>query len=559
MLRRWRLTSGLLLFFFLLTHLLNHAAGLAGLEALAAGRDAFLWLWRNAFMEALLLLALAVHMALAARSLYRRRNLLQLPLWQRAQVFLGLTIPPLLFLHVLGTTVAAQRFGTLDSYSYLFIVMRVSPADMAQQLLVLAVAWAHGSLGFWYWLRLKPRFPRWRDALLALLLLLPALALAGTFAGLREVAALSRDPAWLTAALAEIVPPTGEQVAWIYRMEALLLWIYGGLLATILLARGARLWRERRRGLVRIGYPGGLRVAVPRGTTILEASQSRRIPHAAVCGGRGRCSTCRVRILGGAAALPPPGPEELRVLTRVRAASDVRLACQTRPEGDVEVEPLLPPHATPRDAQPRPGFVQGQEREIAVLFADLRGFTGLAEQKLPYDVVFLLNRYFRGMAGAVERAGGRIDKFVGDGVMALFGLEEEAGAACRHALDAASAMADELREMNRTLAHDLPRPLKLGIGIHVGHAIVGEMGAGAAVSVTAIGDTVNIASRLEQLTKEFGAELVVSRRVADLAGRALPEARSAEETLRGRSERLALLVVERLPPAATEPEGAAVT
>ncbi len=550
MLRRWRLTSGLLLFVFLLTHLLNHALGLAGLEALAAGRDAFLWLWRNPFAEALLLLALLLHLLLAGVSLYSRRNLLRLPSWQLAQLTLGLLIPPLLFLHLLGTTVAAQRFGTLDSYEYVLLVMRSASWGFLQQVLVLLVAWFHGALGLWFWLRLKPGFARWREPLRAALLLLPTLALAGTFAGLREVAVLIETPDWLQRTLARIAPPQGAALDWIYRLEAWLLWSYAALLMATMLARGLRIWREHRQGVVRIDYPGGVRVGVPRGLTILEASQLRRVPHAAVCGGRGRCSTCRVRVVRGADHLPAPSPAELKVLSRVRAGPDVRLACQTRPEGDISVELLLPAHATPRDAHPRAGYMQGQEREIAVLFADLRGFTSLAEQKLPYDVVFLLNRYFRGMAAAVERSGGRIDKFIGDGVMALFGLESDPATASRQALAAAQAMGVELAEMNRALAHDLPRPLKIGIGIHVGPAIVGEMGAGHAITVTAIGDTVNIASRLEALTKPFGAELVVSRHLLEVAGQALPGARTAEETIRGRSERLELAVLERLTDAA---------
>ena len=81
------------------------------------------------------------------------------------------------------------------------------------------------------------------------------------------------------------------------------------------------------------------------------------------------------------------------------------------------------PRSTPYQVPPRADFAQGSEREIAILFVDIRGFTGLAEGRLPYDVVFVLNRYFAAMGRAVEAAGGRVDKFIGDGVMALFGIE----------------------------------------------------------------------------------------------------------------------------------------
>ncbi len=545
MLRRWRLITGLFLLCFVATHLLNHMLGLGGLELLEGGRRIFLWLWRNQPAEAALLLAIALHLVLAGYAIFRRRRLLHLRPWEAAQLLLGLLVPPLICLHILGTVAAHYRFGTEDRYEYLYLAWLYDPWEMGRQLLALVVAWSHGAIGLWFWLRLKPWFPRWQDLILAALLLWPTLALAGAVSGLREMAIRSADPEWLRAALAAIQPPDRDGVAWVYGLQDALLAAYGLLVGAVLLARGLVLWRQRRQGLVRVTYPGGVKVGLPKGSTILEASQLRRVPHAQVCGGRGRCSTCRVKIIRGLEQLPPPAPAEARVLARVHAGPDVRLACQTRPTGDVEVLPLLPAHASPRDAQPRPGYLQGQEREIAVLFADLRGFTSLAEHKLPYDVVFLLNRYFRGMATAVEGAGGQVDKFIGDGVMALFGLEGERESACRQALAAARAMALELAEMNRQLAHDLPTPLRLGIGIHVGAAIVGEMGAGKVVSVTAIGDTVNTASRLETLTKDLGAELVVSEAVVLAAGASLPAATAHEMPLRGRKNALRVLAVKR--------------
>jgi adenylate cyclase len=158
------------------------------------------------------------------------------------------------------------------------------------------------------------------------------------------------------------------------------------------------------------------------------------------------------------------------------------------------------------------------EREIAILFANLRGFTQLSEHKLPYDVVFILNRYFAEMGAAVESAGGKVDKFMGDGVMALFGLDCGPELACRQALAAARDMSARLEGLNATLAADLNEPLRIGIGIHCGHAIVGEMGYGGTIGVTAIGDAVNTASRLESLCKTYACELVVSQEAADRAG-----------------------------------------
>jgi adenylate cyclase len=301
-------------------------------------------------------------------------------------------------------------------------------------------------------------------------------------------------------------------------------------------------------------------VVVQRGTTILDASRAAGIPHASVCGGRGRCSTCRVRVTKGAEHLPPPSEEESRVLERVRAGPGVRLACQSRPRGDVEVVPLLPPGATPRAAYTSGEDVtHGHEEEIAILFADLRAFTALASKKLPFDVVFLLNRYFRAMGTAVEEAGGRVDKFIGDGVMALFGIGRGPGEGCRQALDAARRMSEKLEQVNTLLAHDLEAPLRIGVGIHVGPTIVGEMGFGRVTSVTAIGDAVNTASRLEALTKDYACQLVVSEAVAEHAKVDMSDFASHQIMVRGREEALLIRVVpdarvlpEPPPPAARE-------
>ena len=178
------------------------------------------------------------------------------------------------------------------------------------------------------------------------------------------------------------------------------------------------------------------------------------------------------------------------------------------------------------------------------MFADIRGFTALSEGRLPYDVVFILNRYFAAMGRAVESAGGRVDKFVGDGVMALFGVEEDSASGCRAALAAARLMSERLVELNELLSTELSEPLRIGIGLHAGPAIVGEMGYGDASAITAIGDLVNTASRLEALTKEYAAELVVSMEVVTLAGLDLPGGRRDDIDIRGRRERLAIAVFE---------------
>jgi len=456
------------------------------------------------------------------------------------QLALGFSIPFFLTDHVLHTRVADTFYGADVGYyaTVLHSYFVTNPLRGVMQLVVLVIAWVHAMIGLWFWLRLKPWYPRWQPILYALALLLPTLAILGFFEGGRQIAALAEDPAWVAQLAQEHPRATPADAA---RIDEMVVWVRYAFVAALVAVLAARLARsrwQRRRGIVRLTYPSGRVVQIVRGVSVLEASRMAGIPHASVCGGRGRCSTCRIKVDGPQDALLPPAPEEVKVLRRVGAAPDVRLACQLRPQGDLRVTPLLPASAQASAGFRRPGYLHGAEREIAILFADLRSFTQLSEKKLPYDLVFLLNRYFAETGHAVEAAGGRIDKFIGDGVMALFGLDTGVEAGCREALAAARQMSERMEALNRALVHDISEPLRIGIGIHTGPAIVGEMGYGSAVSVTAVGDSVNTASRIEGLTKTYACELVISDAVALRAGIDLGAAPRHEMEIRGRVERL---------------------
>ena len=245
----------------------------------------------------------------------------------------------------------------------------------------------------------------------------------------------------------------------------------------------------------------------------------------------------------GVDGLPPLGPLERATLSRIHPGPDVRLACQVRPAHSLTVLPLL---AADRERALAAGVRQarpGREQEIAVLFCDIRSFTALADHRLPYDVVFLLNRYFAIVGKAVEQSGGRLDKFIGDGAMALFGLESSTTEACRQALAASAAILADLDRLSEELAAELPGPLRVAIGIHAGPAIVGAMGYGGTMHVTAIGDTVNVASRLEAAAKELDAAIVVSEAVVALSGLDLSGYESREIEIRGSTKPLDIRVV----------------
>lgn len=544
MIRRLRLASGLVMLAYVTMHLANHALGLVSLDAMEWTLAWVVAIWSQYPMLTLLYGAFLVHYGLALWALWHRRTL-RLRFSELMQLVLGFAIPMLLVRHVVANRIGASFFGADASY-YRFVLWALfvrTPESGYLQLTVLAVAWWHAMLGLYFWLRVRPWFERLRPGALTVAVLFPVLSLLGAIEAGRQIVALAAEPGWTASAFAHMRLPTPEAVAALERIIDGLQWFFGGTIAAVLLARGVRrLWR-RRRGLVRISYPDGRFIEVLPGTSVLEASRLARIPHASICGGRGRCSTCRVRVRAPTRGLSPPAEAERRVLRRIGAPASVRLACQLRPMVPVEVTPLLPPFAHAVDGARRVDLAQGSEREIAIMFVDIRGFTALSDGQLPYDVVFILNRYFAAMGHAVEAAGGQVDKFIGDGVMALFGVTGEVEAACRDALQAARLMSQRLAELNEALRSELSAPLRIAVAIHAGPAIVGEMGYGSATAMTAIGDAVNIASRLESLAKEFDSELVVSEEVVARAGLDRSLFRWEEVAIRGRQEMLAVAVV----------------
>ena len=543
--RKLSLGSGLVLFVFVTSHFLNHALGNISLAAMEAGREVFIAIWRNWPVTILLYGAIFLYVLMALWAVWRRRTLRMSPT-EGFQVVLALCIPFLMPAHVLATRGGHEFFGLNDSYLYEILTVWVLAPENGWLLAVgLVVVWSHGCIGLHQWLRLRPWYGRTRTWLLIAALLLPGLALSG-FAGVgKQIAVWAQDEAWMAAAKAsfKIGNATQTLVDFVYGTLDYIMLGTVIVLALMLLGRWARSLWSRRGARITIAYPDGREIAIEPGLSVLDASRLAGIAHASVCGGRGRCSTCRVRIAAGQSELPPAHEDELKVLARVGAPDSVRLACQLRPTVDVTVVPLLPPNVSLQNGQPRPNYLQGSEREIAVLFADLRAFTRFSEAKLPYDVVFALNQYFRGMGQAVEAAGGHLDKFIGDGVMALFGVDTDLEQGCRQALAAAAGMAQALEHLNEQLHHDLDEPLRMGIGVHAGAAIVGEMGYGPATSVTAVGDIVNTASRLETMTKKFSVQAVISAFVAERAGADLSAFEVRQVTVRGRAETMAVHLV----------------
>jgi adenylate cyclase len=279
---------------------------------------------------------------------------------------------------------------------------------------------------------------------------------------------------------------------------------------------------------------------------VLEASLRYHVPHASICGGRARCSTCRIRVIGDCSSLPAPSPREAFVLNRVGVADpSVRLACQLRPETDLSFFQLFTPQTVSASAHASKAHRIGQERYLVSMFVDMRGSTKLAENKLPFDTVFIVNRFLGAVSQAVIECGGQPNQFVGDGQLALFGLTTSPQTACRQALRAAARIAANIDELNQFLSHDLREPIRFGIGIHGGEVIIGDIGYRDHMVFTALGDAVNVAARLQDMTKNFACEAIVSEEVRITAGLPADALPQQEVGIRGRTEPMIVRSVTR--------------
>ncbi len=528
--RSLRLASGLTLFAYVSTHLANHAVGLISLEAAEAVRLAFIAFWRNLPVSALLYSALTAHIALAFVALYERRSFRMPPLeWIR--LTLGFSIPLLLASHFAGTRLAHELYGINDSYSRITYQLWSSDGGLWQLALIIA-AWAHGSFGIHLVVRHRPAYRRRFHYFFAAATLLPVLAFLGFIA-------MARASALRLPVGNELILVQGVTLG---RIQHGLVAFFLVLLAMMFAMHWVRSCSEQRRsGFVTLAYPER-EVRVPRGWSVLEASRAHAIQHLSLCGGRARCSTCRIRVSGPEAHCPPPGPNERRTLQRIGNPEGVRLACQLHPTGDIGVIPLLLPAGSGAVVLNDAAAVL--EKDMVILFIDLRRWTGLAERHLPFDLVYLLEQYFAAVGDAVREAGGIPNQFIADSVMALFGLDEDLAVACRKAVLAARDVEVRMSSLNERLEKDFGQAVGYGMGIHAGHAAVGEVGYRDTRTLTAVGDVVNIASRLQELTREFGVPLVISEDAARAAGLNVSPFAPRKLQIRGRSTPLVVYAVD---------------
>src|SRR5882757_4709268 len=535
--RQVRLACGLVLFAYLVSHFLNHALGNISMDALAAGVTYHTAFWQFLPVAMVFYAAALLHAGLGIWALYERRQFRWKAI-EPLQLVLGLSIPALVLTHIIGVRLGHALFGHEKLYPQVFFAYWVVwPYKMWLMFAVLIIAWIHGCIGLYFWLRMKAFYQSAAPFLLAAAVLVPTLAMLGLYQGGRSV--VDNDSAeWRAENLSPQRVGTAAEQSVLDTVENFFLIFYLGLVGFVLLARGARALNERRAGMISLSYGNGRTVRVPKGLSVLEASLRNNVPHASVCGGRARCSTCRIRVIGDCAALPEPSKREAFVLNRVGAGSDpaIRLACQLRPETDLSFFQIFLPQTTAATLRTSGPSRIGEERYLVSMFVDMRGSTKLAEKRLPFDTVFIVNRFLGAVSQAVIECGGQPNQFVGDGQLALFGLTTGPQAACRQALRAAAMIAANVEELNQFLKHDLREPIRFGIGIHGGEVIIGDIGYRDHMVFTALGDAVNVAARLQDMTKTLACEAILSEEVRVTAGLQADGLPEQEVAIRGRAE-----------------------
>ena len=299
-----------------------------------------------------------------------------------------------------------------------------------------------------------------------------------------------------------------------------------------------------------VSLPDGVEFDANEGETLLDAALRAALPLTHACGGRAKCSTCRVWVLAGLEGCPLRTDAEQALARRLGLGDEVRLACQLRPCGDLRVRRLVLDETDlmmSSQLERSQATRVGEVREVTVFFSDIVGFTTIAETLPPYDVMHLLNRYFVQAGEIIERNGGYIDKFLGDGMMALFGVDGQADAPLR-AVNAALQTLAATDRMKPYMASMYGLDFDIRIGLHHGEALLGSVGTLGHERLTAIGDVVNVASRVEGANKEAGTRLLISEALYRLVEDKVEVLDFVRTRLRGTGERITLYEIDRLKP-----------
>ncbi len=551
LIRQLRIYSGVILFVYALTHLLNHSFNIFSIELADHVRESYFHLvWKNPISTILLYGSLIIHILLGFYSILTKKSY-KITLREWLQILFPVLALLLLLQHIAGGFILNKMFEVDLEYSLIYAILSSDPNEVVLGTilftLMIIFIWSHGVIGIHGLLKFRSNlYQRYMFVFKFVYWFVPIAAILGFLSGMRQISFLETienlkgNENFIFSFFASIPQ---EAFSYLAPVEPLVMNYYPLFVLAVIIIATLNVLRARYFGRITISYPGGKDFNVPKGTTILEASRLAGIPHVSVCGGKGRCTTCRVKVVSGLSELIEPNFHEAKVISRLGFDNDVRLACQLKPNKNISVQPLLSPETTQMSAS-TPVGLSGKEKETVILFVDLRDFTKLSETKLPYDVVYILNKYYTVCGEIIENNSGRLDKFIGDGIMAIFDGAKNKDQNCRNAVKAAQSISIGIHNLNKDIKLDFAEELRFGMGIHVGNTIVGMMGYGKTVSETAVGDNVNVASRLEELSKKFTCELVISKEVLELSKIKPDQFSSHRVNIRGRRSELEVYTLD---------------
>ncbi|GGK74037.1 adenylate/guanylate cyclase domain-containing protein [Rufibacter glacialis] len=271
-----------------------------------------------------------------------------------------------------------------------------------------------------------------------------------------------------------------------------------------------------------IDFKGEKVIPISEHQTILDASLEAGIPHYNACGGKGQCSTCRILVLEGQEHLSEVKNHERAIKALKKFPDNVRLACQTYVKGeDVQVHRLIKDdtdHYLFLDGEQEDTTqVMGRRGKLALFFIDIRNFTPFIEANLPFDVIHIMRRIFTLFRNAIELYNGKIIDTAGDGLYAVFGLDSKIRQAAESAVLAGIKILEDIKIFNNTYMRKyFSHTFEVGIGVHVGKVVYGNVGIGLNNNLTVMGFPVNVAARLQAATKDLNNSFVISERAYQL-------------------------------------------
>jgi len=250
--------------------------------------------------------------------------------------------------------------------------------------------------------------------------------------------------------------------------------------------------------------------------SILQASLAAGIPHFHACGGKAKCSTCRVLVLEGGESLTGSNQKEKILKNKMQLSPQVRLACQTNiTSGPVKMKRIIQDETDIDLYIDRKGTKSGQqmgkEAELILFFLDIRNFTRFVETHLPFDVIHIIRKLFSVFQNHIEANGGKIIETAGDGLYAVFGSGTDNMKQADRAVGTAYSIFSALEKMNRDyFVYHFNQQIDIGIGMHVGKVVSGSIRLGDAEHTIVMGYPVNVASRLQDATKTLNNNFIVS-------------------------------------------------